>query len=300
MHIVLLRRLWRLIGLSAGLVLVTGCANLAPVKTFADQTKAVAGSFTVMPEKAHASCRANAELRDILSPPQAGKPFKLDEVQAASQKQCKNTAVQQAGILALATLLEQYADTLAALADQKLPDYKAQLSGLKSAVDGLKDGSGQPIIPSQKTGAVIALGEFLARLATRAAAQGEIRNLLDQGEGFDAAADALAWYASAIYKPAVRNHYDVLSVALTGLQKADEREPLGARSMQLQFTAEMARLKTLEAAADSFVASVKQMKAARPVVRSKMDSPDDIELWKQIFAFQEEVRGLRKQLNDAF
>jgi hypothetical protein len=280
------------------LAAATGCANLAPVSKFADQTKQVTAAFATMPTTAVSACRANQEMRQQFAPPTTA--FDPDEARKVARELCRHTDAANADILLVGKLVEQYADTLAALANDKLPDYKAELAGLQGAVGGLKNDSGA-LIPSDKAAAIVSLGEFLARVATERAARSEIRTLLDQSEGFDAAADAMGWYAKRIYKDQVAAQRQVVdTVRTTHLVQAEKTQHLAARTMMLDAATERDRLVQLEEAQPRFAAAIETMKRTRAEVRAKFDHLDDAALLRQLGDYAKQVGALRKELRAAF
>ena len=289
-------RAGRFAALCLALLLATGCANLAPVKTYADETKKLAAAFDPMLAGAVSTCRQKLERKTFIA---GTEPFNVVAVREQAKRICKPLEDANPGVAALNDLLLHYADTLAALANEQLPSYKIELDGLKASINGLKDGT-EPILPPAKVGAVIALAEFLARLATQRAATSEIKNLLDQQEGHDAAVDALSKYATLVYLAYLKDSRTELKVLVAALDIQERTQPLAARYLKTHLAAEDDKLAALELAVPAFVASVEQMKSARAELRLKLDRPDDADLRKQLVAFAKEVRNLRKQLHEAF
>lgn len=287
-------RALRSAAVASAFIVATGCANLAPVKTFADETKKVAAAFDPLTASTVETCITRRENKVLIS---TTKPFDATKVKEDATKLCAPVAEGNKYIAEVAGLLEQYADTLAALADDKLPNYKDQFTNLKTAVNGVKI-DGKEIIPKDKVNAITSLGEFIARLVTQRIAAREAKALLDQQVGFDAAADALSEYVRLIYKPyATDNRRDML-ILVKDLDEQERTEPLAARGAKVALRDEVARMDAAIKTANNFEATVARLKAARAEVRAKLDNealtPD------QLFALVEDVRELRKQLIAAF
>lgn len=278
--------------------MLSGCASLEPVKQFADETRQVGAAFAVMPAATTQSCHARELLRDYTMP--ASTRFKLAELSQRYKQTCGPDADASRLLLPFAVLLEQYADTLAALASDELPDYKEELDGLGTAVAGLKDRNGEAVIPANKAGAVIDLGKLLGDLATRHAARGEIRKLLAQQEGLEAAAGALRWYTNRIYRPMLNSQVQVIDITIdTALPNFEAREPLAARSMMVSLAQEKERVIQLEQAATNYIASIDKVVATRATLLAKLDQPKDEQLREELRKLATEVRALRKKLAGA-
>lgn len=288
-----------LLGCMTVLLALGGCTtNLGPVRDFAAESKKLGTTFRAMPEIVVESCRSDQVLgQQMLN---AAIPFRLTEVSARADQVCGPLVTSQADILPVAQLLEQYGDALAALADEKLPDYTVQTAALQSSIATLKDESGQPVLSASRTEAVLALARFLGRLTTERAARREIRALLDQQEGVRAATTALSWYATRIYRHQLSTYATNIDATTGGkLVMFEKTEPLAARATMMSLAKERQRVDELVKAADTFVAAATKLDASRAEVRARLDRPGDKEALKQLLALAQEVRLLRKQLRDA-
>jgi len=273
---------------------MSGCTNFGPVRTFGDESKKLGAAFAVFPDATVDICRADVMLREQAVAP--GSTFNLGDVRAKTDQICGPLVASKDAILPLARLLEQYGDTLAALADKELPDYSVNLDALEKSVNGLKLGD-RPALAPEQTGAIMSLGRFLSRLATERVARNEIRKLLEQQEGVQATTAALRWYVERAHKTQLNSYDKVLDGSLRGMLPQFERnEPLAARSMMVSLQQERERLAVLSTAADSFIGAAGKLDQGRAQVLAKLDQPDDKELLRQLRELAEEVRTLRKQL----
>lgn len=273
---------------------LSACTNFGPVRTFGGESKKLGAAFAVMPDAAVDICRADAMLMEQTLP--AGDRFDLSKARGKTEQVCAPLASRSDAILPLARLLEQYGDTLAALADEKLPDYSVDLKTLEKSLNGLKDGD-KPVLEAHQTGAIMSLGRLLGRLVTERAARNEIRALLEQQEGVQATTAALRWYVNRAYKSQLNKYDQVLDGTLRGMLPQFERnEPLAARAMMVSLQQERDRLVVLSKSADSFIAAADKLEQSRAEVLAKLDRPDDKEMLRQLRELAEEVRTLRKQL----
>lgn len=281
--------------LSVATLVLVGCADLSPVKSFADETKKMAAAFDPLTRGTVDACEARMVLRKTIT---TEKDFDAEQVRAQAKAMCQPLTDGAKYIVEIESVLASYADTLAALADEKLPSYKAEFSGLKSAVDGVQI-DGKSILPKDKVAAVTDLAAFIARLVTQRAAAREAKALLDQQEGFDAAVDALTAYVRLIHKPYLEERLTLVSKQLPKeLTATSASEPLAARVQKMALQEDAARTRQALAAAGKFESAAGKLKAARAETRARLDDKNLDP--KQLLALAEEVRGLRKQLVSAF
>lgn len=292
------RRLARAALAATGLGMLTACANFAPVTTFAGETRKLTAAFAPMPSATWTACVHKEERRDLIQP---AEDFSVTEVRRQARALCQPIADANPAIAGIAAVLDRYADTLAALADQRLPDHSAEFDGLGASLKGLKTASGAALLQPAQVDAIAALGKFLARAVTDRIALKEAKALLDQGEGFDAAADALAAYATQVYEPYVqRNINDIDSALGNHLPRLARTQGLAARQYMVSLTDERERLEASRGAVKALVASAANMKKARAELRDKIDHPEDAALWKQLHEFARNVHDLHTQVRAAF
>lgn len=288
--------------LAAGLALLllcTGCADFAAVRTYADETKKLSAAFGTMPKTTVDVCEARFTLEEQTR--DATAPFKVDDVRAGAAAQCAPLARQSDSVLKLVALLDTYADTLAALADDKLPNYTDDLDGVATAVADLKRESGEPVVPPDQARAVITLAQLVTRLATERAARGEIRQLLEQGEGVNATTHTLQWYAREITRPQLDTWLERSALlAKHRLPAFEKTEPIGVRVFAVALHGEQARVTRLVTANDDLIAAADKHAQATLTVREKFDKPDDKALREQLFDLAKGVNRARRHLQAAF
>jgi hypothetical protein len=173
-------------------------------------------------------------------------------------------------------LLDNYAETLAALADEKLPKYSTEMKGLSAAVTGLKDRAGEPVVPSGKAKAVITLGNLVARLATERVARGEIKQLLEQSEAINTTTGALHWYASSITRPQIDTYLQRSRINMdAALPRFEKTEPLAARIHAVTLLGEQERVKKLAVENDALIVALDRHREATQGLRDKFDKRSD-------------------------
>lgn len=123
-------------------LLLGGCAtDLAPVRTFADQTQKMSVHFEPMLAGGVRSCMDKAMRKRLI----LAERFDAQASEQAARADCAAIAQAGASIASLNDVLLRYAQTMAALADDRLPLYKEELGGLGDALGGLaQPGGGAP------------------------------------------------------------------------------------------------------------------------------------------------------------
>lgn len=250
-------------------VLIAGCADFSAVKTYADDTSKLGASFTAIADTPVRLCEAQFLMQEQTRDP--GFAFRIADVQARAAADCAPLAQDNTRILSLVSLLDSYSATLAALADEKLPSYTAELKGLDAAVDELKDRSGEPIVPPDKAKAVITLGRLVSRLATERVARGEITQLLEQSEAVNATTGALAWYATSVTRPQIDTYQQRSRIAMdAALPRFEKTEPLAVRMYAVTLLGEQERVKKLAAANEALIAALARHREATLALRAKL------------------------------
>ncbi|MBB3220003.1 hypothetical protein [Pseudoduganella umbonata] len=250
-------------------VLIAGCADFSAVKTYADDTSKLGASFTAIADTPVRLCEAQFLMQEQTRDP--AFTFRIADVQARAAADCAPLAQDNTRILSLVTLLDSYSATLAALADEKLPSYTAELKGLDAAVDELKDRSGEPIVPPDKAKAVITLGRLVSRLATERVARGEITQLLEQSEAVNATTGALAWYATSVTRPQIDTYQQRSRIAMdAALPRFEKTEPLAVRMYAVTLLGEQERVKKLAAANEALIAALARHREATLALQAKL------------------------------
>ena len=146
-------------------LLLGGCAtDLAPVRTFAEQTQKMSVHFEPMLAGGVHSCMDKAMRKRLI----LAERFDAQASEQAARADCAAIAQASASVASLNDVLLRYAHTLAALAGDKLPVYREELGELGDALGGLaQPDGGAPLLDAGKLDKVMKLSEHLSRLATQ-------------------------------------------------------------------------------------------------------------------------------------
>jgi len=281
----------------AALALLSGCANLAPVRSFADETKKLSAAFDPMLAGSMASCTDKYKRKKLFT----SRNFDPVAAENAAAELCGPIDENNQIIAELNGLLAQYADTLAALADDKLPSYKSELDGLAASLGKVKKpGSQDSLIPPAKLSAVAALTEFLSRAATEHLQKSAIRDLLNHEEAIMTVTNALKDYATLNYLAWLRDERRENEVLRKSLDGSAAMEPLAANYLKTVLLDEDRQIAARENTVYAFVQSVQQLQKSNAEIRQKFDHLNDRELLTQLARFSDQVFKLRKQVRNAF
>jgi hypothetical protein len=277
--------------------IISACGNLAPVRTFADETKKLSAAFDPMLTGSSASCVEKYKRKKLIT----ADKFDPELAEKKAKELCGPMDDDNKTIADLNGLLEQYADTLAALADEKLPSYKTELNGLKDSLGKIKKpGTGEALINADKLGAITALTEFLSRIATQHMQKAAIRDLLAHEAAINTITTALKDYANLNYKAWLRDEKNEILVLRKALDERAAKEMLASNYLKTILLSEERQIAAREKTVDAFIKSVTELQKSNAEIRKKFDRLDDKELLDQLKQFGKEVAALRNQLKDAF
>lgn len=281
-----------LLGAIASLLL-GGCAtNLAPVRTFAEQTQKMSVHFEPMLAGGVHSCMDKAMRKRLI----LAERFDAQASEQAARADCAAIAQASASIASLNDLLLRYARTLAALADDKLPVYKEEFAGLGDALGGLaQPGGGAPLLDAGKLSKVVKLSEHLSRLATQRLQKSALRELLDEQEAVDIVSNALKEYAQRSYRAGLQDELRDLDLLRGAVDKAAPREPLAANYIRTRLHLEGRQLQEREKIVAAYVAAVDALQASVAALRANLDRLQAPELEQQLAQFSLQVETLQKQ-----
>ncbi|MBX9401716.1 hypothetical protein K4L06_10370 [Lysobacter sp. BMK333-48F3] len=273
------------------------CANFSAVEKYSDQTKKLSAAFAPMMAGSVQSCVDHYTRRKLIT----STSFDPAQVQTAAQAHCKGAVEANEPIAALNDLLAQYADTLAALSDKKLPSYSEDFGALKGSLAKLTDDDGTtPTFEKAELDSVIALADFLARIGTQYKQRKHIRELLGHEAAVFTIVDTLKSYATLNYKGYLDDELGTMKPLQLSLERAAKTEPLAANAAKSTLLTETRQIEARRASIDQFVKAADQLKVSHAKLREKIDRLDDAELAKQLNDYAKEVNALRKQLRDAF
>jgi len=277
--------------------ILAGCGNLSPVRTFADETKKLSAAFDPMLTGSTSSCIEKFKRKKLLT----ARHFDPVVAEQSAKELCGPIDDDNKIIADLNSVLEQYADTLAALADDELPSYKTELNGLKDSLGKVKKpGTQDALVNSEKLGAIASLTDFLSRIVTQHMQKNAIHDLIGHEEAINAIASALSDYATLNYKAWLRDEQREIDILRKSLDESAKSEPLAANYQKVLLLAEERQIEARAKAVDAFVKSVSALQKSNSELRAKFDHLDNKELLDQLASFEKEVSGLRKQIKDAF
>lgn len=285
------------VALIATSMITSGCANFSAVRTFADETKKMSAAFDPMLTGSTVSCTDKYMRKKLIT----STNFDPVAAEKAAKELCGPIDEDNKVISELNSLLEQYADTLAALADDKLPTYKTELDGLASSLGKVKKaGSQESLVNADKLGAVTALTDFLSRIATQHLQKAAIRDLLNHESAIMTATNALNDYATLNYRAWLNDERREIDILRKSLDSTVKSEPLAANYLKTILLSEERQVEKRDKAIDAFVKSIAQLQKSNSEIRQKFDKLDDKELLAQLNNFANEVTKLRKQIQSAF
>ena len=274
-------------------LLLAGCAsNLAPVRTFAEQTQKMSQHFDPMLAGGVHSCMDKAMRKRLI----LAERFDAQASEQAARADCAAIAQASASIASLNDVLLRYAQTMAALADDKLPVYQEEIGGLGDALGGLaQPGAGAPLLDAGKLSKVVKLSEHLSRLATQRVQKSALRELLDEQEAVDIVSNALKEYAQRSYRAGLQDELRDLDLLRGAVDKSAPREPLAANYIRTRLYLEGRQLKEREKIVAAYVAAVDALQASVAALRGNLDRLQAPELERQLAQFSRQVDTLQKQ-----
>ncbi|MBE3025852.1 hypothetical protein [Janthinobacterium sp. GW458P] len=274
-------------------LLLGGCAtNLAPVRSFAEQTQKMSLHFEPMLAGGVHSCMDKAMRKRLI----LAERFDAQASEQAARADCAAIAQASMSIAGLNDVLLRYAHTLAALADDKLPVYKEEFAGLGDSLGGLaQPGAGAPLLDADKLSRVVKLSEHLSRLATQRLQKSALRELLDEQEAVNIVSDALKEYAQRSYRAGLQDELRDLAQLRGAVDNAAPREPLAANYIRTHLHLEGRQLQDREKIVAAYVAAVDALQASVAALRANLDQPQAPELARQLALFSQHVETLQKQ-----
>ena len=274
-------------------LLLAGCAsNLTPVRTFAEQTQKMSQHFDPMLAGGVHSCMDKAMRKRLI----LAERFDAQASEQAARADCAAIAQASVSIASLNDVLLRYAQTMAALADDRLPVYQEEMGGLGNALGGLaQPGAGAPLLDAGKLSKVVKLSEHLSRLATQRVQKSALRELLDEQEAVDIVSNALKEYAQRSYRAGLQDELRELDLLRGAVDKAAPREPLAANYIRTRLHLEERQLQEREKIVAAYVAAVDALQASVAALRANLDRLQAPELERQLAQFSRQVDTLQKQ-----
>lgn len=275
---------------------LTGCAaNLQAVRGFATETKKISVAFDPMLNATVARCQANVLQKRIFSSQRAVN-FKAEEVEKLTNDTCKPIEDSNVKAKQISSALGAYADKLGEIAGDgvaaSLDDDFESLS---------KKLSEFPDLPKEKVGAVSALAKFLTQAIVRREQTQAIEEALSHESAVGALGDALVTYSKRVYLQYDKEYLKAIEQYETDLNSSGSGVPvILSRQLLWKFHLEKQASKSVLNSADSFAASVTQMKAALRDLRLNVNNLSEKERFTAVQKLAKEVHALYKSLNQAF
>ena len=262
-------------------LLLGACTNLAPVRTFAEQTQKLSTSFDPMLAGTLNSCTDNAMRKRLIM----SERFDAQASEQAAQADCLPIAQASIPIARLNDVLLRYAQTLAKVADDKLPAHKQEFTALGDA----------PLLDADKLYKVVKLSEHLSRLATQHLQKSALRELLDEQEAVTIVSNALKQYAQRSYRAGLQDELRDLQLLRSAVDGAALREPLAVNYIRTRLYLESKQLQERQKIVASYVRAADSLQASIASLRANLDSLQAPELQQQLAQFSEHVDALQQQ-----
>lgn len=273
-------------------LLLGGCTNLAPVRTFAEQTQKLSASFDPMLAGTLHSCTDNAMRKRLIM----SERFDAQASERAAQADCLPIAQASIPIARLNDILLRYAQTLANVADDQLPVHKQEFTALGDALGGLtQPGGDAPLLDADKLSRVVKLSEHLSRLATQRLQKSALRELLDEQEAVTIVSNALKEYAQRSYSAGLQDELRDLQLLRSAVDGAAPREPLAANYIRTRLYLESKQLQERQKIVVSYARAVDALQASIASLRANLDHLQAPELQQQLAQFSEHVDALQQQ-----
>lgn len=276
--------------------LLSGCAtNLQAVRGFAAETKKISVAFDPMLNATVARCQANVLQKRIFSSQRAVN-FNADEVEKLTNTTCHPIEESNVKAKEISGALGSYAEKLAEIAGD----------GVAASVDDdfeslSKKLSEFPDIPKEKVGAVSALAKFLTQAIVRREQTQAIEEALSHESAVGALGDALVTYSKRVYLQYDKEYLKAIEEYEKDLSSSGSGMPaILSRQLLWKFHLDKQSSKSVLNSADSFAASVTQMKAALQDLRLNVNNLSDKERFTAVQKLVKEVHALYKSLNQAF
>lgn len=279
--------------LACASALLGGCAsNLAPVRTFAEQTYKLSASFDPMLAGTVNSCTDNALRKRLIM----SERYDAQASEQAARSDCAPIARASASMATLNAVLLRYAQTLAAVADSKVPLYKDEFQGLGDSLGSLQlQGAAAPLLDAGKLSKVMQLSEHLSRLATQRLQKSALRELLDEQDAVNIVGNALKDYAQRNYRAGLQDELRDLDLLRGAVDGAAQREPLAANYIRTRLHLEGRQLQEREKIVSAYVAAVDALQASVAALRANLERLQAPELAQQLAQFARHVEALQKQ-----
>jgi hypothetical protein len=274
-----------------------GCANLSPVRSFAEETKKFSTAFKPILAGSTSSCTEKYLWKKMIT----SSDFDPGAEEANANTLCGPIESDSQVIADLNNLIQQYADTLIALADDKLVSYKTELDGLAASLAKVKKpGTQEALVEPGKLSAITSLTEFLSRTATRHHQKKAIRDLLNHDEAVNSVVQAMSDYATLNYAAWLTDRTRENAILYKALDGQMDKEPLAVNYLKSHLAAEGKKINAQTETVKMFATAATELQKTNAQLNASFDRTSDKEFLDQLIHFSQEVANLRQQVSDAF
>ncbi|WP_402718537.1 hypothetical protein [Janthinobacterium rivuli] len=270
--------------------MTSACKNFTPVDKFAGQTVAVTEAFKPMLTHSMSSCTNNVRRNSIIT----DRPYLAQETEQDLVRRCQAYATQLAGTAELNDVLKRYAEVLAALANDKLANYKEEIGALGGSLDALQQSSGMtPVLDAGQLDKVTRLSALISQIVTQHRQQSGINELLAREEDIYIISNALKKYAQQNYQANLHDENLTLASLNRSLDNAAAREPVASNYLKAKLYLDGRQLQERGKVIDAYIAAMTELQNSLSTLRAK--SMKDPALERQLDIFAKQVDTLQKQ-----
>lgn len=277
--------------------LLTGCANYAPVRDFARETRALSNSFEPMLAGSHASCMEGYQRKKLIT----SRNYDAREVAKEAKALCQPVVASNQVMVAVNELLRQYADTLQAMADGKQVDYRSEAKDFGKVLQGLRHPvTDTPLMDDEQAVAISGLAEFLATAATRHMQRSGMRELLGHQEAIDSLAAALDEYALSVHLAWLADEKRDMPALERMLKHSADEHLLAANFLQRELLEQQWKVEARERSAIAFSKAVERFRSTNAQLSARFDELDSQALREEIKTLGREVAALKRVVDAAY
>lgn len=270
--------------------MTSACKNFTPVDKFAGQTVAVTEAFKPMLTHSMISCTNNVRRNSIIT----DRPYLAQETEQDLLRRCQAYARQLAGIAELNDVLKRYAEVLAALANDKLANYKEEIGALGGSLDALQQASGMtPVLDAGQLDKVTRLSALISQIVTQHRQQSGINELLAREEDIYIISNALKKYAQQNYQANLHDESLTLASLNRSLDNAAAREPVASNYLKAKLYLDGRQLQERGKVIDAYIAAMTELQNSLSTL--SVNSMKDPALERQLNTFAKQVDTLQKQ-----
>lgn len=277
--------------------LLSGCANLKAVRGFAEETRRISEAFDPMLGQTVEQCRLAFLHRRVYTTDAPLSGFDAEAAWQRATQSCQPIEERNATAQAMSRALADYASQLMALADDGAGGGTEAIGEDHEALAGKLDQFQDA--PRDQLGAIGNLLRFVSRGASARSKQEAIAEALGHEEAVGALADALVVYAERVHGAYLRQRLadqDVLADAL----RSETASPISSRLWLMDLHAQTRLLAERQQSIARLRTAVAQMKVALHDLRTHLTTLSAQERWIEVRKLGREVRGLHRQLGQAF